>query len=76
MWWQIGIQIAILALSYIFKPKTTSTSNQTIDDVGAATATEGDRIVDILGTGWVSTPHVAWYGDFDDEDIYSSSSKK
>jgi hypothetical protein len=76
MWWQIAINLAIAAISYLMYKPPAGPKSLKAKDVSVPKSEEGDSIYDGAGTFWVDDAHVVWHGDFDSKAIYSKSGKK
>jgi len=67
---------ALLFVAYALGPKPPQPEPGSLDDVGVATAEEGDSVGVVYGKPWVKKHNWTWYGDLRSKAIKSKGGKK
>lgn len=73
MWQQILAWVITTIISAALAPKPKTPAPQRMEE---PTSEEGTPIVVLLGSGWIESPVVAWFGDTRTTPIKSKGGKK
>lgn len=73
MFWQIVAWVVTSVVSYLLTPKPKAPTPTTME---APTVEEGAPIMVLLGSGWIESPVIHWFGDTRTTAIKQKGGKK
>ena len=74
--WNIILWVGLTILSALLAPKPKPPKPAALDEFDVPTAEEGRPVPVALGTVWVKSGNVVWYGDLRVDPIYYEGGKK
>jgi len=76
MGWNLIIWVVFTVLSALLAPKPKPPKPAALSEFDVPTAENGRPIPVVLGTCWIKSPNIIWFGDLRSDPIYYEGGKK